>query len=241
MPKDFRYSTKSVQTWDAAAMDFMKIIESLDEALYTVMCWLIFYPLTLWRAIVRPPEMMAYADREVSDRIEDQYDDAIRPPLFLFLTLVISHGIEIAVMGQNSLLADRHGLAALVDSDLSLLALRLMLFSLFTLMMAVRLLRLQKIKLTQASLRRPFYGQCYTAAPFALLIGVGTLFTSAALPREQIIGASILVVAFVWYLAVESTWFARRLEVSRAAGLWHASIAAILALFLFMAFALLVV
>ena len=35
-------------------MDFMKIIESLDEALYTVMGWLVFYPLTLWRALVRP-------------------------------------------------------------------------------------------------------------------------------------------------------------------------------------------
>ena len=41
-------------------MDFMKIIESLDEALYTVMCWLIFYPMTLWRAVARPLDMMAY-------------------------------------------------------------------------------------------------------------------------------------------------------------------------------------
>jgi hypothetical protein len=222
-------------------MDFMKIIESLDEALYTVMCWLIFYPLTLWRAMVHPLEMMAYADREVSDRIEDQYDDAIRPPLFLFLTLVISHGIEIAVVGQNPLLADRHGLAALVDSDLSLLALRLLLFRLFTLMMAVRLLRQQKIKLTQARLRRPFYGQCYTAAPFALLIGIGTLFTSAALPEGTIIGASILVVAFVWYLAVQSSWFARKLGVSRTAGLWQAVTAVMLALLLFVAFGSLVI
>ena len=39
-------------------MDFMKIIESLDEALYTVMGWLVFYPLTLWRALVRPLAMM---------------------------------------------------------------------------------------------------------------------------------------------------------------------------------------
>ena len=48
-------------------MDFMKIIESLDEALYTVMGWLVFYPMTLWRALVHPLAMMAYADREVSD------------------------------------------------------------------------------------------------------------------------------------------------------------------------------
>ena len=84
-------------------MDFMKIIESLDEALYTVMGWLVFYPLTLWRALVRPLAMMAYADREVSDAPDEQYDDAIRPPLFLFLTLLISHGLEALVAGRNPL------------------------------------------------------------------------------------------------------------------------------------------
>ena len=44
-------------------MDFMKLIESLDEALYSVMSWLLFYPLTLWRTIVQPLNMMAYADQ----------------------------------------------------------------------------------------------------------------------------------------------------------------------------------
>lgn len=156
------------RTREAMRMDFMKIIESLDEALYSVMSWLIFYPITLWRAVVRPQEMMEYADREVSDRPDEQYDDAVRPPLFLFLTLLLSHGLEVATAARNPLLSDTHGLAALVDSDLALLALRLLLFSLFPLMMAVRLLRRQRTRLTHSSLRRPFYAQCYTAAPFAL-------------------------------------------------------------------------
>ena len=142
-------------------MDVMKLIQSLDDALYSVMSWLVFYPLTFWRTLVRPLEMMAYADREASDRGEDQYDDAIRPPLFLFITLLISHGFELLVMGQNPLIADRHGLAALVDSDFALLGLRLLLFSLFTLTMAVTLLRRQGAQLTHTSLRRPFYGQCF--------------------------------------------------------------------------------
>lgn len=220
-------------------MDFMKIIESLDEALYTVMGWLIFYPLTLWRALVRPLRMMAYADREVSDRPEEQYDDAIRPPLFLLLTLMISHGIEIAVSGQNPLLADRRGLAAMVDSDLALLALRLVLFSLFALMMAVRALRRQGVRLTHANLRRPFYGQCFTTAPFALLIGIATLtYSMTAAWRDA--GLVVLLVALAWYLGVQSLWFSKRLGISMLAGFGQAAVAMGMALIMFFIFALMV-
>lgn len=221
-------------------MDFMKIIESLDEALYTVMGWLIFYPMTLWRALIRPLEMMAYADREISDRPEDQYDDAIRPPLFLFLTLLISHGIEVTVIGQNPILKSRHGLAALVDSDLALLALRLMFFSLFTLMMAVRLLHCRKVRLTHASLRRPFYGQCYTAAPFALLAGAGALLSSMARPGAHLAGSLVLIGAGLWYLGVQMLWFSKKLGISRLAGLGQAMIAMLFACLLFIGFALLI-
>jgi len=221
-------------------MDFMKIIESLDEALYTVMGWLIFYPLTLWRALVRPLHMMAYADREVSDRPEDQYDDAIRPPLFLFLTLLISHGIETFVAGRNPLLADRHGLAALVDSDLALLALRMVLFSLFALMMAVRALRRQGIRLTHGNLRRPFYGQCFTTAPFALLIGIATLTVGQRSAAVQDAGLVVLLVALTWYLGVQSLWFSKRLGMSLMAGLGQAMVAMMSALIMFVTIALMV-
>ena len=219
----------------------MKIIESLDEALYTVMGWLIFYPLTLWRALVRPLHMMAYADREVSDRPDDQYEDAIRPPLFLFLTLMISHGIETVVAGQNPLIKDRHGLAALVDSDLALLALRLVLFSLFALMMAVWALRRQGVRLTHANLRRPFYGQCFTTAPFALLIGIATLTygMTAAVWRDA--GLVVLLVALAWYLGVQSLWFSKRLGISILAGFGQALVAMACALIMFITIALMVV
>ena len=218
----------------------MKIIESLDEALYTVMCWLVFYPLTLWRVLVRPLHMMSYADREVSDRPEEQYDDAIRPPLFLFLTLLISHGIEVSVTGQNALLADRRGLASLIDSDLALLALRLVLFSLFTLMLAVRLLRRQKIQLTHSNLRRPFYGQCFTAAPLALLTGIATLLTGATEVYAQALGFGMLAGAIIWYLAVQSIWLSQKLGVSLVSGCGQALLATLQASALFIAFALLI-
>ena len=221
-------------------MDVMKLIQSLDEALYSVMSWLVFYPLTFWRTMIRPLEMMAYADREASDRGEDQYDDAIRPPLFLFITLLISHGFELLVMGQNPLIADRHGLAALVDSDFALLGLRLLLFSLFTLTMAVTLLRRQGTRLTHTSLRRPFYGQCFAAAPFALLIGIGTLMMSGGRPMLDVAGLVTIVAALVWYLGVQSLWFSRKLGISMLAGFGNAALATVISLVLFVSAAVII-
>lgn len=181
-------------------MDFMKIIESLDEALYTVMGWLVFYPLTLWRALVHPLAMMAYAEREVSDTPEDQYDDAIRPPLFLFLSLLISHGLETLIAGRNALLTSNRGLEALVDTDLALLALRLVLFSLFALMMSVFMLRRQRLKLTHSNLRRPFYGQCFTTAPLALMIGIATLLPTLDMSHGRMAGALLgfFTAGWIW-------------------------------------------
>lgn len=40
-------------------MDFMKILKSLEEALYEVMVWLVFYPFTMWQVMTRPGGTMA--------------------------------------------------------------------------------------------------------------------------------------------------------------------------------------
>jgi hypothetical protein len=35
-------------------MEFLKFIRSLEELLYEVMTWLLFYPRTLWRVLRHP-------------------------------------------------------------------------------------------------------------------------------------------------------------------------------------------
>ncbi|WP_245646484.1 hypothetical protein [Sphingobium abikonense] len=218
----------------------MKIIESLDEALYTVMGWLVFYPMTLWRALVHPLAMMAYADREVSDTPEDQYDDAIRPPLFLFLSLLISHGLETLIAGRNALLTSNRGLEALVDTDLALLALRLVLFSLFALLMSVFMLRRQGLKLTHSNLRRPFYGQCFTTAPLALMAGIATLLPILDVSHGRMAGALLGFFTAGWYLAVQALWFSTRLGIGRLAGFRQAAAAIMVAILLFTAVAVVI-
>lgn len=58
----------------------MKWLNSLDELLYEVMSWLVFYPLTLWRTLLQPIGMMKYADRQLDLPEAEQYTDALSPP-----------------------------------------------------------------------------------------------------------------------------------------------------------------
>src|SRR5690349_10768094 len=72
-------------------MNFFNLLQSLDELLYEVMSWLVFYPITLWRTLVRPLQMMDYSDVEQGDASDQQYTDTLSPPLFLLLSLIIIH------------------------------------------------------------------------------------------------------------------------------------------------------
>ena len=43
----------------------MKLLKSLEELLYELVSWLLFYPITMWRSVLKPLNMMRYADTEL--------------------------------------------------------------------------------------------------------------------------------------------------------------------------------
>lgn len=203
-------------------MNFMQWLNSLDELLYEIMSWLIFFPITLWRAIRHPLRMMDYSDKELHDPERQQFTDTLNPPLFLVLALVLSHAIELAIGGGvNPIVARTSGLAGLVSDDTSLLFLRLVLFAIFPLMMATRLVRARGLGLTRERLKSPFYAQCYSAAPFALFLGIGFSVAQTGLPLAPA-GLAAAALATVCYLVVQAYWFARHLHRSVARGALHA-------------------
>lgn len=117
-------------------MDFMKLLKSLEELLFELVSWLLFYPLTVWRSVTRPLSMMRYADLELGDRLEDQYDDTISPPLFLLLTLLLSQGLSTAFPSEF----DTAAAAKELGSGSNLLIARGVVFGIYPLSMAVTLL-----------------------------------------------------------------------------------------------------
>jgi hypothetical protein len=203
-------------------MDFMKWLNSFGDLLYEVMSWLIFYPITLWRTVTRPLEAMRYSDEELRDRADEQFTDTLNPPLFLVLSLLLTQAIDVALGGgTNPIVAQKTGLAGFVSDDTTLLALRLVLFSLFPLMMATRFLRAKRVKLTRQSLKGPFYAQCYACAPFALCLGIGVSLAHTNIPGAPVASAVLVIGAMLAYLTAETLWFSHHLRQGHGHALLH--------------------
>lgn len=192
-------------------MDFMRLLKSLEELLYELVSWLVFYPVTLWRSLVSPQRMMRYADLELGDAVEDQYTDTLSPPLFLLITLLASHGLELALLADDG----REALPAVFASDANLLIFRAVVFSVFPLLMAVKLLRHRGIVLDRRTLKPPFYSQCYVAAPFAFGLSAGTNVLRTSFEHSLPLGIALIGVSLAWYVQAEIRWFAADLKIGR--------------------------
>ena len=213
-------------------MDFFQIIRSLENLLYEVMTWLIFYPRTLWRTIVRPRAIMAYTVEELQDTSDDRFADLLSPPLFLMLSLLIAHAVE-KVLGVG---ADEAGevLGAtgrmIITSDQNLLLFRSFVFALFPLVAAVGLIRRKSGVLDRNSLKGPFYQQCYFGGTFGLAVSTAGALVRHPFEPMRVAGLILSTAGVLWYLWVQTRWIERELAMGwvRSAGLsmWFFALAA---------------
>lgn len=193
----------------------MKLLKSLEELLYELVSWLIFYPVTMWRSIVRPLGMMRYADIELTDKPEDQYQDTLSPPLFLLITLLLSQGLSASLPSVY----DPTEAARELGSGSNLLIARGVIFGIYPLCMAVTLLRSKMVSITRNSLRPPFFSQCYVAAPFAFVLVLGLDFLSMPQGQGTLAGIVAIVVALTWYAQAQVRWLMHNLGIGVARAL----------------------
>lgn len=185
-------------------MDFIKFVRSLEEFLYEVLAWILFYPRTLWMVAAHPIRSLQYTVSEEREIQDEQYTDTVSPPLFLMLTLSIAHLIEMAAhVRLPSDLAGPFG--QLMASDQNLLIFRSLLFALFPLMLAAEQVALSGQPLTRQSLRTPFFGQCYVGSLLTLLLSIASIV--ARMPTIGAVGWVIMAAAFAWYASVQAVWF----------------------------------
>ena len=208
----------------AAGMHFFQFLKSLDALLFEVTSWLVFYPVTLWRTLRHPVAMMDYAASELKQPPEDQYDDSVSPPIMLLLTVVLAHGLEIALIGESKLIAETRGFAGLISDDTSLILLRLVAFAAFPLLTAVQTVRGLRKRLTRATLEPHFFAQCYATAPFALLTSLAATFSQVREDWSQLLAGGLLAFSVFGYLAVQTAAFRKTLNVGVGVGLVNALI-----------------
>lgn len=185
-------------------MDFLKLLKSLEEFLYEVITWLVFFPLTLWRVARHPQRMACYAETELRDKLEKQFDDALSPPLFLMLAILAAHVLELILHQQVRATSELS--RQVVGNEQGLLLFRTLTFALWPLLMAIHCQRRRGQRLDRESLRRPFYAQCYLAAPFAITVSMAMQLVIKPGVTSTRIGWALAAVAAVWYLCVQARW-----------------------------------
>lgn len=206
-------------------MLFIRWLRTLDELLYELLSWLVFFPATLWRTIRHPLSTMAYAEDQLKLEPELQYRAIVSPPVMLVLSLMLCQAIELTLEGTNPVVESHRGLGALVNDNTSLLLLRLFLFGIFPLVLATRKVQLSSENLDRDTLKPPFYAQCLIVAPFALMLSVGaTVVLHQHHPVTIAIGVGILVAAFLFYGIVETHWFRLHLQLSTLRAFANASL-----------------
>lgn len=201
-------------------MDFMRLFKSLEELLYEIIVMLVFFPRTLWLTLRYPQRMMDYADTELGDVQSEQYNDTLSPPLFLMLCVTLSYIAGRAVPGA----LDVSVLPALLRNSENLLALRVLVFSLFPLAFSLRLLRGLGLPLDRETLRAPFFAQCFVAAPVAMIAGLAQPLRHLPLANAGAISAAVLALTAGWYLRQQAHWF----HIKLALPMWRCWGAAII-------------
>lgn len=186
-------------------MNAMKILQSVEELLYEVMSWLLFYPRTLLMTLRHPLRTMHYSDAEQRDKPEKQYLETLSPPLFLVLSILLAHGLEL-IFGVGVTREANPVSRFITGNEQNLLAFRALMFSLHPLVFAWAYLKLSKRKIDRDSLRTPFFAQCYLSGATSILVSVGTLGVNDPAIWSTLAGIAIVVIITVWYVAIQRLW-----------------------------------
>ena len=201
---------------------------SIGEILYEMTLWLLFYPRTLWRVLLRPAEVVIIGDGAGEGEVGGEL---VSPPLFLMISILVAHGLDLAMRAE---LGQRTG-----GLDLGLLVFRVVGFTLFPLVMAVGALKREGRPVDRQTLRAPFYLQCLYAAPFAISVSVAVVLERSPAGSVRMAGAGLTLAAIAWYLGVETRWLRSGLAIGALRAFGAALRLFGLALLMCLAFALL--
>lgn len=186
-------------------MNAMKILQSVEELLYEVMSWLLFYPRTLFMTLRHPLRTMHYSDAEQRDKPEKQYLETLSPPLFLVLSILLAHGLEL-IFGIGVTDEPNPVSRFITGNEQNLLAFRALMFSLHPLVFAWAFLKLSGHKIDRDSLRTPFFAQCYLAGATSILVSLGGLGVNDPALWSTLGGIVLVMVITAWYVAIQSLW-----------------------------------
>ncbi|SEM26901.1 hypothetical protein SAMN05428989_3570 [Pseudoxanthomonas sp. GM95] len=204
----------SLEPW---RMDLIRLLRSLEEFLYELVGWLVFYPRTFWKILRHPGQMARYTREELLKPQDSRFQATISPVLMLILTVGLAHAIELVT--RQALPNSSSPVAPLLfGSDERLMLTRSAIFCVFALGASLGTLRRQRIAVTRETLREPFSIQAFLVCPFVLALAVGEALVRSHEVRWHMAGIVLCCTSVGWYLAARTDAF----RTLNAAGLFRA-------------------
>ncbi len=174
----------------------MRLLRSLEEFLYELVGWLVFYPRTFWRILRHPGAIARYTRIELTQESERQFEETISPVLMLVLSVILVHAFELAMkipLPPNPSAVGQ----ILFGSEQGLLLTRSAAFSVFALGAALGTLHQNRRAITRTTLREPFSIQAFLVCPFLVLFSAGEML---ARPTGAWVGHVLAGGAVAWYV-----------------------------------------
>lgn len=148
-------------------MDFGKLFQSIEDAVYEVMVWVMLLPKTLFRSMFRPRWAIQYVDEELEKKPEDRFDEFLSPVLLWLIVAVLPLTVS-TLLNDGNIQTINELINALRDGLLSQ-ALYATLIP-FTYIVWMAWMSDQPVK--RSSLKLSFYKHCYALAPAQFIYGV---------------------------------------------------------------------
>lgn len=205
-------------------MDLMRILRSLEEFLYELVGWLVFYPRTFWRVLRHPDAIARYTQLELEQEPERQFTETISPVLMLILSVVLAHALEMLARIPSTDISTPVA-QLLFGSEQGLLLTRCVVFCGYALIAALSILQQQRKPITRETLRTPFSIQAFLVSPFVLLLSAGILLMRIGGMWATPTGIALTTFACAWYLWARASAYRALVEVGWGAALARVGVA----------------
>lgn len=178
-------------------MDLIRLLRSLEEFLYELVGWLVFYPRTFWRILLHPGAIAVYTKGELAKNRELQFQDTISPVLMLILSVALAHAIEL-ICRVSIADSDTPMGKLMLGSEQGLLLTRSAVFCIYALGAALSTLWLGGQTVTRETLREPFSIQAFLVCPFVILTAVGQQLLRVDTMHWA--GIAVTAAGVAWYI-----------------------------------------
>lgn len=156
-------------------MDFGKLFQSVEDAVYEVMVWILLLPKTLFFSMFKPKSAIKYVVEEWEKKPDERFDEYLSPVLLWLIVAVLPLSL-VALLSDTNIQTFADFTKALSDGDKFLTRTLYAMIVPFIYIVWMEMINKRPVK--KSTLKRSFYMHCYALAPAQFLFGVA-LFVDA--------------------------------------------------------------